>query len=121
MATQSRIAVLHPDGKVESVLCIMDGYPSHNGVILLKNFDSYEKAAELVSGGNIVCIPPNEPVEYTGEPSIVHKGINDLGCYMEQYNYLYDGSGWILYDYVYGGEIKGVGLRLPPQDAPTNH
>lgn len=113
MATQSRIAVLHPDGKVESVLCIMDGYPSHNGMVLLKHFDSYEKAAKLVSGGEIVCIHLDKEIEYTGEPSTVHKDINELGCYVEQYNYFYNGKGWMLIDYIYGGEVKGVGICLP--------
>ena len=52
MATRSRIGIVKEDGTVASIYCHWDGYPEHNGQILLDNYD-YEMAQELIELGDI--------------------------------------------------------------------
>jgi hypothetical protein len=52
MATRSRIAIVNPNGTVESIYCHWDGYPENNGQLLLDNYD-YEMARELIDLGDI--------------------------------------------------------------------
>ena len=56
MATRSRIGYKLENGKVESVYCHFDGYPDHNGVILLKNYSTIEKIKELIKLGDLSCL-----------------------------------------------------------------
>lgn len=51
MGTRSLIGVMHGDN-CKFVYCHWDGYPEHNGKILLENYDS-SKANHLVSLGGI--------------------------------------------------------------------
>ena len=53
MATRSRIAIEDQDGKVRSIYCHFDGYPSNNGVILNENYKTQEKVESLISLGAI--------------------------------------------------------------------
>jgi hypothetical protein len=53
MGTRSRIAMEMNDGSIKSVYCHWDGYPSHNGKILLKNYKKSEKVEALLELGNI--------------------------------------------------------------------
>ena len=48
MSTRSRIGIQLADDSILSVYCHYDGYPEFNGVKLIENFKSYEKAAELI-------------------------------------------------------------------------
>lgn len=52
MATRSRIAIVNPNGTVESIYCHFDGYPENNGQLLLDNYD-YEMTRELIDLGDI--------------------------------------------------------------------
>lgn len=56
MATRSRIGVQLKDGSVLSVYSHWDGYPEWNGKKLKEHFNSYEKAAELIDGGDISAL-----------------------------------------------------------------
>ena len=49
MATRSAIAIKQEDGKVKSVYCHSDGYPEHNGKLLLNFYNSDESANEIVN------------------------------------------------------------------------
>jgi len=53
MATRSRIGILLPDDSILAVYCHWDGYPEYNGVVLKKKFNTYEKVAELIDGGDM--------------------------------------------------------------------
>ena len=55
MSTRSRIGILLPDDSILSVYHHFDGYPEWLGVILKKHFNTYEKASELIDGGNMGC------------------------------------------------------------------
>lgn len=59
MATRSRIGMVRPDGSVISVYCHNNGYPSHNGRILLESYKDLEKVKELISLGDISSLAPN--------------------------------------------------------------
>ena len=53
MATRSRIGILLPDDSILAVYCHWDGYPEYNGVVLRKKYNTYEKVAELIDGGDM--------------------------------------------------------------------
>ena len=55
MATRSRIGLQLADGNILSVYHHWDGYPQWLGVTLNKKFNTREKVAELLDGGDISC------------------------------------------------------------------
>jgi len=59
MSTRSRIGIAREDGKVESIYCHWDGYPSNNGMILLEHYTDPEKVKRLVSLGSISSLREN--------------------------------------------------------------
>ena len=56
MATRSRIGLQLADGAILSVYHHWDGYPQWLGVMLQKNYNTREKIAELLDGGDISCL-----------------------------------------------------------------
>lgn len=58
MATRSRIAIENENGSVFSIYSHWDGYPSHNGKILLEHFTDREKVKRLIELGNISSLAP---------------------------------------------------------------
>ena len=56
MATRSRIGLELADDAVLSVYHHYDGYPQWLGVTLRQKFNTREKVAELLDGGDISCI-----------------------------------------------------------------
>ena len=58
MATRSRIGLVRPDGKVVSIYCHWDGYPSNNGLILLEHYTDAAKVESLISLGDISSLRP---------------------------------------------------------------
>ena len=56
MATRSRIGLELADDAVLSVYHHWDGYPQWLGVTLRQKFNTREKVAELLDGGDISCI-----------------------------------------------------------------
>jgi hypothetical protein len=64
MATRSRIGIENEDGTVSSIYCHWDGYPSHNGKVLIAHYSDREKLEELIALGAISCLKENvKPVE----------------------------------------------------------
>ena len=55
MATRSRIGLQLADGNILSVYHHWDGYPQWLGVTLNEKFNTREKVAELIDGGDISC------------------------------------------------------------------
>ena len=55
MATRSRIALQLNETSFLSVYHHWDGYPQWLGVTLNKKFNTREKVAELIDGGDISC------------------------------------------------------------------
>ena len=69
MATRSKIAIRKIDGKVESIYCHWDGYPTHNGKILKDFYKTPERVQELIDLGNISSlgqfIKPHPEMEHS--------------------------------------------------------
>jgi hypothetical protein len=53
MSTNSRIGIENSDGTVSSVYCHWDGYPSHNGIILMEHYQDREKVQKLINLGSL--------------------------------------------------------------------
>jgi len=112
MATRSRIGLLLQTGHVLSVYHHWDGYPEWLGVTLNKKFNTYEKIAELIDGGDVSCIDSDsdwnlekcEPhVQYYNdrgektEPRL-DLSVEDYLANGEEYAYLFENDEWRCYD-----------------------
>jgi hypothetical protein len=60
MATRSRIGLELSDGSVLSAYHHWDGYPEWLGRILKTHYNTKEKVAELIDGGDMSCAWTNE-------------------------------------------------------------
>jgi len=113
MSTRSRIGIQLADDSILSVYCHYDGYPEFNGVKLIENFKSYEKAAELIDGGDMSCLWTNtgwnnEVLPTTGALYYSSRGEDcppridaNLGKYLannEEYAYLFVNGKWVCYN-----------------------
>lgn len=129
MATRSNIAIKRKNGKVNSIYCHWDGYLSHNGKILLENYQDIDKINKLIELGDISSLAENvEPttdkhgfdnpeknvvVAYKrdrGEENVEPRSYNNLEDYLNnvdklfiEYIYLYDEekSKWFYTDKTY--------------------
>ena len=128
MGTRSRIGLQLADGSILSAYCHWDGYPSFNGVKLVENFNSYEKAAELIDGGDISCLWTNagwnnETLPVTGPLYYSSRGEDcppryDISAktylanvYDEEYAYLFVNGEWVCYNLK--GSINQVNIPVP--------
>ena len=71
MATRSRIGLQLADGAILSVYHHWDGYPQWLGVTLNHKFNTREKVAELIDGGDISCIDSDTDWERNDVPNHV--------------------------------------------------
>jgi len=129
MATRSNIAYKTPEGKIRSVYCHWDGYPEHNGEMLKRHYNTFDRAVALVELGQISALRPNlysQTAEHDfdnpaddvtiayhrdrGEELRVQE-YDDIPSWiadMEEYAYLYTDNGWIVNDH--GAEKGGFPL-----------
>ena len=115
MGTRSRIGLQLADGSILSAYCHWDGYPEFNGVKLVEHFNSYEKAAELIDGGDISCLwtnagwnnetlPVTGPLYYSERGDMTEPRLDaDLCEYLlpnnsEEYAYLFVNNEWVCYN-----------------------
>jgi len=113
MATRSRIGLQLADGSILSIYSHWDGYPEFNGVKLVEHFNSYEKAAELIDGGDISCLwtnsgwnnetlPTTGPQYYSSRGDVTEPRLDEtLDEYLgngEEYAYLFANGEWVCYD-----------------------
>ena len=116
MSTRSRIGILLPDDSILSVYHHWDGYPEWLGMTLEEHFNTYEKASELIDGGNMSsCYSDNEyddetqefvkrdprPEYYGGdeEAPILSKNFDEftrIDCWQE-YSYVFVKDRWVAY------------------------
>tara|TARA_R100001079_G_C4306787_1_gene93458 strand:- start:51 stop:482 length:432 start_codon:yes stop_codon:yes gene_type:complete len=114
MSTRSRIGILQDDLSVKSVYHHWDGYPEWLGVTLEQQYNTREKVAKLIDGGNMSsCYSDSEydyekqeyvkvdprPNYYGGEDEKPHhnNSIQDFlkdarAC--EEFLYLFTSEGW---------------------------
>ncbi len=53
MSTRSNIGIINADGSVTAIYVHNDGYPSHNGRILLNHYNTEDKVRTLLSLGDL--------------------------------------------------------------------
>jgi hypothetical protein len=113
MGTRSRIGIQLADNSILSIYCHYDGYPEFNGVKLQEHFNSYEKATELIDGGDISCLwtnagwnnevlPEVGPLYYSSRGEDCPPRLDaTFGKYLadgEEYAYLFANGEWVCYD-----------------------
>ena len=104
MATRSRIGIQLADESVLSVYHHWDGYPEWLGRILKTHYNTKEKVAELIDGGDMsVCWNDNNEPEYysaRGEdcPPRLDANKYDYLADGEEYAYLFVNNEWVCYN-----------------------
>jgi hypothetical protein len=123
MATRSRIGIEFNDGSILSSYHHWDGYPSWLGRILTTHYNTKEKVAELIDGGDMSCcwtkdrwtgktidkyvIEQQEVEEYgpqyysqRGEdcPPRYDKDMEEFFSDGEEYSYIFRNGNWFAYD-----------------------
>jgi hypothetical protein len=118
MSTRSHIGIVNADGTVSAVYCHWDGYPEHNGKVLLNSYMAEDKVRALIALGDVSVLDDDigEKHDFDGDRP---KGMstfygrdreepwNDVkpGTYkdveeflskcQEDYTYLYDKGEWM--------------------------
>ena len=118
MGTRSRIGIQLKDNSVLSVYCHWDGYPSFNGRVLNEFYNTPEKVANLINGGNFSSLhtnlgwnqetlPETGPQYYTSRGESIDDNEPELNKnqseYLnnncgEEYAYLFTSAGWTCYN-----------------------
>ena len=114
MATRSRIGIELSDGSILSAYHHWDGYPEWLGRILKTHYNTKEKAAELIDGGDMsscwsdACWETKLPVgEYGPEyysqrgedcPPRLDKNTKVFLAFGEEYSYIFRNGEWVCYD-----------------------
>ena len=127
MATRSRIGLEVANDAVLSVYHHWDGYPQWLGVTLRQKFNTREKVAELLDGGDISCIDSDtnwkrESVEshvlyYNArgedtEPRL-DLSLEDYLANSEEYAYVFTlDHEWVCYELPYQGNPRQVDIPL---------
>ena len=138
MATRSRIALQLTDDSFLSVYHHYDGYPQWLGVTLNKKFNTREKVAELIDGGDISCCDSdtdwdrneveshvlyyNDRGENT-EPKL-HLNIDDYFAIGEEFAYVYTlDHEWECYaiDHSYDDDYKITDTNIVPKEIPAEY
>ena len=122
MATRSRIGISLQDDSILSVYHHWDGYPTWLGRILKTHYNTKEKVADLIDGGDMSCCWTNErwgdvneyggqmkkEVEEYGPQYYSQRGENCPPRYDlneaeflskgEEYSYIFRNGEWVCYD-----------------------
>ena len=59
MGTRSNIGIVNDNGSVTGIYVHWDGYPEHNGKLLLNHYTNSEKINQLMSLGNLSYLAEN--------------------------------------------------------------
>jgi len=123
MATRSRIGIQLSDDSILSVYHHWDGYPQWLGRILKTHYNTKEKVADLIDGGDMsTCwtkdrwtgkkiaeyVTENVEVEEYGPQYYSQRGENTPPRYDEtkkeflsdgeEFSYVFTSAGWVCYD-----------------------
>lgn len=136
MATRSNIAYRTVDGRIVSIYCHWDGYPSNNGRILAEHYTDSIKIAELIGLGGISSLRAEIGEKHPFSKFECKDGEYDEAAYenmttfycrdrgeelcvsiyndipswiadMEEYAYLWTGTEWLVNDH---GRTSGNGF-----------
>lgn len=146
MATRSTITAKLSDGTWKSVYCHFDGYPEHNGKILLDHYSTQERVDALLAHGDMSvlaarCDKPeghsfSRPVEgvtiYYGRDRGEEGAEGQTGTTedearrdAEEFNYTWDGERWTVdiqdksHSLASGRDDDGYLIWPPTQGTPT--
>ena len=123
MATRSRIGIQLSDNSILSVYHHWDGYPQWLGRILKTHYNTKEKVADLIDGGDMSCawtkdrwtgkkvaeyVTENVEVEEYGPQYYSQRGEDcpprfdetreEFLSDGEEYSYIFTSAGWVCYD-----------------------
>ena len=115
MGTRSRIGIQLKDNSVLSVYHHWDGYPEWLGRILTTHYNSRDKVAELIDGGDMSSCWSDKvwgkdrtdgqkygPEYYSqrGEdcPPRYDETREEFLSYGEEFSYIFTSAGWVCYD-----------------------
>ena len=128
MATRSRIGLRLADDSILSVYHHWDGYPQWLGVTLNKKFNTFDKVAELIDGGDMSSCDSNDdwdrkqlgdtrPLYYNerGEKTEPRLDTNEWEYFNnnEEYAYIFENDSWTCYE-VNGYADVGISVNLKP-------
>ena len=131
MATRSRIGLRLKEDSILSVYHHWDGYPQWLGVTLEKKFNTFDKVAELIDGGDISSCDSDRDwnlekvenhVQYyndRGEKTEPRLDLNDEDFFAdgEEYAYIFEPNGkWVCYDLHYPKpQLKSIPSTYPKE------
>ena len=131
MAPRSRIGLRLKDDSILSVYHHWDGYPQWLGVTLEKKFNTFDKVAELIDGGDISSCDSDTDwnlekvenhVQYyndRGEKTEPRLDLNDEDFFAdgEEYAYIFEPNGkWVCYDLHYPKpQLKSIPSTYPKE------
>ena len=114
MATRSRIGLELPDGSILSAYHHWDGYPEWLGRILNTHYNTKEKVAELIDGGDMSSCwsekswgKLREDLSYGPEyysargedcPPRLDVDMDEFFTDNEEYSYIFRNGNWYAYD-----------------------
>jgi hypothetical protein len=133
MSTRSRIGLELPDGSILSAYHHWDGYPSWLGRILNTHYNTKEKVAELIDGGDMSSCWTNErwtndlldrhkeeygPQYYSqrGEdsPPRLDADMDEFFSDNEEYSYIFRNGNWYAYDmHQYEDMVAPESVEIP--------
>ena len=125
MSTRSNIAVKNEDGTLSVIFCHWDGYPSHNGRILLRSYKTDAKVRHLIGLGSLshlgdtlatrdgsnkddltgACAAHHRDFNYEWDECkpVIYRDENEWQgtpvCASTEWGYLYDGGKWFVVDF----------------------
>ena len=129
MATRSRIGLRLADDSILSVYHHWDGYPQWLGVTLNKKFNTFDKVAELIDGGDMSSCDSNDdwdrkqlgdtrPLYYNerGEKTEPRLDTNEWEYFNnnEEYAYIFENDSWTCYEVNGGYNDVGISVNLKP-------
>jgi hypothetical protein len=136
MGTRSLIGIENTDGTVNYVYCHWDGYPSHNGRILLEHYRSSALVRSLLALGDISSLGPSigdkhdfdsRDYEVTtfygrdrGEDGVEMKTVADRQKFLtepdmgQEWYYLWTDEGWLVSE----GGVGFFGVTNPAPRTP---
>ena len=99
MATRSYIGKRLEDGKIRYIYCHFDGYPSHNGEILVEHYTTEDKVTALVNLGAMRSLESNpSDCQVYGE-DYYEGNMEDFLDGSVSYYYLFDKGEWQCFDF----------------------
>lgn len=115
MGTRSRIGIELPDYSVLSVYCHWDGYPEHNGRILMEHYQNRQLIQELIDGGDISSLRSTEDWngnEHDPQPLYYSERGEDVPPHHSTFDEFVSSSAWEEYAYLYdlNGNWKAYAL-----------